>query len=246
MNQTIILVTGANGGIGFEVATQLLSDASKHVLLGSRSAERGGQAVKDLQSRGLPGTVELLQLDMSSQDSILAAAKRVESEHGRVDAVINNAAIAIPTGSLFEQLDSAFRTNATGPAFLVEVFEQLLKKSTATTPRIVNVTSGAGSISLRLDSTHPTHGQKVVPYRTSKVALNMISACQAVEYGPLGWKVFCYNPGFTASNLSGFNKEENGAQPTSAGAKPIVDMVNGKRDEDHGRFCNCDGSYCPW
>lgn len=73
----------ANGGIGFEVATQLLTDASKHVLLGSRSAERGGQAVKDLQSRGLPGTVELLQLDMSSQDSILAAAKRVESEHGR-------------------------------------------------------------------------------------------------------------------------------------------------------------------
>lgn len=164
----------------------------------------------------------------------------------RIDAVVNNAAIAIPAGSLFEQLDVAFKTNATGPAFLVEVFGPLLKKSTATTPRIVNVTSGAGSINLRMDSTHPTYGQKVVPYRTSKAALNMISACQAVEYSPLEWKVFCYNPGFTASNLSEVNKEENGAQPTSKGAKPIADMVNWKRDEDHGGFCNSDGSYCPW
>lgn len=102
MNQMIILVTGgkgiflismpnnhglnkftANGGIGFEVAAQLLTDATKHVLLGSRSAEKGEHAVKDLQSRGLPGMVEMLQLDMTSEDSILAAAKKVEGEHGR-------------------------------------------------------------------------------------------------------------------------------------------------------------------
>ncbi|ROV90508.1 hypothetical protein VMCG_09806 [Cytospora schulzeri] len=246
MNKTIILVTGGNGGIGFEVVAQLLSDVSKHVLLGSRSAEKGEHAIKALQSRGLPGTVELLSIDIASKDSILAAAKKVEGEHGRIDAVVNNAAIAVSTGSLFEQLDLAFRTNATGPAFLVEVFEPLLKKSIAPTPRIVNVTSGAGSINIRLDSNHPLYGQKVVPYRASKVALNMVTACQAVEYGPLGWKVFCYNPGFTVSNLSEMNRAENGAKPTSEGAKPIVDMVDGKRDEDHGRFCNCDGSYCPW
>lgn len=164
----------------------------------------------------------------------------------RIDAIVNNAAIGIPSGSLFEQLDTAFKTNATGPAFLVEVFEPLLKKSTATTPRIINVTSGAGSISIRLDPTHPTYGLKVVPYRTSKAALNMVSACQAVEYGPLGWKVFCYNPGFTASNLSEMNRVENGAKPTSEGAKPIVDMLTGERDEDHGKFCNVDRGYHPW
>ena len=72
-----------NGGIGFELASQLLSDSSKHVILGSRSVERGEAAVRDLQSRKLPGTVELLQLDVASDESISAAAKTVESKLGR-------------------------------------------------------------------------------------------------------------------------------------------------------------------
>lgn len=72
-----------NGGIGFELASQLLSDSSKHVLLGSRSVEKGEAAVKDLQSRKLPGTVELLQVDVASDVSIIAAAEKVESKHGR-------------------------------------------------------------------------------------------------------------------------------------------------------------------
>jgi NAD(P)-dependent dehydrogenase (short-subunit alcohol dehydrogenase family) len=65
------------------LATQLLSDATKHVLLGSRSVEKGTTAVKDLRSRGLPGSVELLQIDVSNEDSITAAAKEVEEKHGR-------------------------------------------------------------------------------------------------------------------------------------------------------------------
>lgn len=72
-----------NAGIGFELAAQLLADPSKHVLLGSRSVEKGEAAVKELKSRKQPGTVELLQLDVASGESITAAAKRVESEHGR-------------------------------------------------------------------------------------------------------------------------------------------------------------------
>lgn len=73
----------ANSGIGFEVAAQLLPDASNHILLGARSVEKGEAAVKELQSRKLPGTVELVQIDLSSEDSIAAAAKAVESKHGR-------------------------------------------------------------------------------------------------------------------------------------------------------------------
>jgi len=115
-------VIKGNGGIGFELASQLLSDPSKHVLLGSRSTEKGEAAVKDLQSRKQPGTVELLQIDVTSDESITAAAKRVESKHGRcvqltlsyhqfllflnfcldlltnltrLDALVNNAAIAM-------------------------------------------------------------------------------------------------------------------------------------------------------
>lgn len=80
---TNLLMIKGNGGIGFELASQLLSDSSKHVLLGSRSAEKGEVAVKDLQSRKQPGTVELLQVDVASDESIRAAAERVEREHGR-------------------------------------------------------------------------------------------------------------------------------------------------------------------
>ena len=75
----------ANGGIGFELAAQLLADSTKHVLPGSRSIEKGEAAVTDLQSRNLPGTVELLQLDVASEESISAAAKSVESKYGRYD-----------------------------------------------------------------------------------------------------------------------------------------------------------------
>ena len=72
-----------NGGIGFELASQLITDSSKHVLLGSRSVEKGEAAVKELQSRNQPGTVELLHVDVTSDESITAAAKSVESKHGR-------------------------------------------------------------------------------------------------------------------------------------------------------------------
>jgi NAD(P)-dependent dehydrogenase (short-subunit alcohol dehydrogenase family) len=72
-----------NGGIGFELASQLLADSTKHVLIGSRSVEKGETAVKELQSQGKPGTVELLQVDVASQASIAAAAKNVEDKHGR-------------------------------------------------------------------------------------------------------------------------------------------------------------------
>lgn len=163
----------------------------------------------------------------------------------RIDVLVNNAAIASSAvgGTLFEQLDQCFRTNAVGPAAVVEAFAPLLRNSTSSTPRIINVTSGAGSISLRLDATSPTYEHKVVAYRASKAALNMVTACQSVEYGPLGWKVFAFCPGFTASNLSQSNKEEFGAKPTSEGARPIVGIINGGRDGEHGGFLNTDGHY---
>ena len=82
-NSSQLIVHPANGGIGYELVKQLLSDSSKHVLLGSRSVQKGEAALKELQSQKLPGTVELLQIDVSSEDSIIAAAKKVESNHGR-------------------------------------------------------------------------------------------------------------------------------------------------------------------
>lgn len=160
----------------------------------------------------------------------------------RLDALVNNAAVALPSGNLSTQMTTCFRTNAIGPALTVELFTPLLKNS-KTTARIVNVTSGAGSITRRLDPSAGFNKLREVQYRASKSALNMVTACQAVDLGPDGVKVFAYCPGFTVSNLGGFNTAENGAKPTSEGAKPIVDILNGKRDAEHGGFLHEKGQY---
>jgi NAD(P)-dependent dehydrogenase (short-subunit alcohol dehydrogenase family) len=162
----------------------------------------------------------------------------------RLDTLVNNAGIARPPGPLEQQMLQCFQTNATGPLLMLESFAPLLKKSNGT-PRVVNVSSGGGSITKRLDPTSVGYNMKGVPYRASKSALNMVTACQAVEYGGLGFKVFVYCPGFTVSNLGPHNNAENGAKPTSEGAAPIVKILNGERDAEHGRFLHETGQY-PW
>lgn len=82
-NRSIILITGGNAGIGFELASQLIADKSKHIIIGSRSIEKGEAAIKDLRARNRPGNVEMVQLDTTQRVSIEAAAKKVESDHGR-------------------------------------------------------------------------------------------------------------------------------------------------------------------
>jgi len=200
--------------------------------------------MKDLKSRELPGTVELLLLDVNSEESIMAAAKEVESKHGRLNALVNNAGIAMHPGTLGQQMTQIFQTNSTGPLLIVESFAPLLKNSTST-PRIINVSSGAASIARRLDPTSMGYGMKVTPYRVSKAALSMVTACQAVEFGEQGFKVFAYCPGYTVSNLGPYNKAELGAKPTSEGAAPMVELLNGGRDEEHGKFVHGAGQY-PW
>ena len=164
------------------------------------------------------------------------------NNHVRLDALVNNAAVGGTEGSQAQKMTQCFLTNATGPALMLEVFAPLLKKSN-TTPRVVNVTSGAGSITTRLDATSATYALKNVPYRASKTALNMVTACQAVDYGGDGFRVFAFCPGFTVSNLGPHNKVENGAKPTSEGAAPIVQILKGERDAEHGKFIHADGEY---
>ncbi|EME86881.1 uncharacterized protein MYCFIDRAFT_162487 [Pseudocercospora fijiensis CIRAD86] len=139
----------------------------------------------------------------------------------------------------------SFETNCIGPLLVVDEFAPLLKKS-ITTPRIVNVSSGAGSITRRLDGSPSVANFKSVAYRSTKAALNMITAEQVIEFGELGWKIFAYCPGFTISNLSSLNTTASGAKPTSEGASPLVDIINGKRDAEHGKFLNEKGDQYPW
>ena len=212
--------------------------------MGSRSAEKGNAAVKELQSRNLPGSVEVIPLDVTNDDTIEHAASSVQRKHGKLDMLVNNAAISALNPPLRQQMRDAFDTNATGPAVVTLAFAPLLLKSTAS-PRIVNVSSGVGSFGRRLDSSSPMYKMQQVQYRASKAALNMVTVCQWVEYGPSGVKVFAYDPGFTQSNLGPQNKAENGAKPASEAVMPLIDVLEGKRDHEDGKFLHNTGVY-PW
>lgn len=127
---------------------------------------------------------------MTDDATITAAATSVAQNHGRLDILVNNAAIALPPAEgLREQMRLAFDTNATGPLMLTEAFAPLLKKSTNPARRIVNVSSGVGSIGRRLNRESPMYKLQGQPYRASKTALNMITACAFAEYEEFGIKV---------------------------------------------------------
>ncbi|KAK4950983.1 hypothetical protein LTR10_010976 [Elasticomyces elasticus] len=223
----ITLITGANAGIGFELAAQLLAKGNYHVLLGCRSAEKGQAALEHLKSRNLPGSVAFTQLDVTDDDSINAAAAQVEKEHGRLDVLINNAAVGlVGVEPLRRQMREAFDTNATGPAVMGYAFAELLKKSENQMKRIVNVSS--------------------IHYQASKAAQNMVSAQQASDFAPHGVKVLCWNPGFTVSSLGPFNTAENGARPTEEAVRPLVEIIEGKRDDEAHVFLSEDGKSYPW
>jgi NAD(P)-dependent dehydrogenase (short-subunit alcohol dehydrogenase family) len=155
---------------------------------------------------------------------------------------VNKAAIGTPRLPLGQALLTAFQTNAVSLALMVEAFAPLPKKSNGT-PRVINVSTGGGSVPMRLDAKAQGYQMVSVTYRVSKSALHMITACQVFEYGPAGFKVFVYNPGFTVSNLGPLNNAQHGAQPTSAGAAPIVMIVNGERDAEHGGFLHEHGQH---
>ena len=163
----------------------------------------------------------------------------------RLNALVNNAGIASSNGTTAEQLIACLYTNAVGVQLMGDYFAPLLRKS-AGTPRIVNVTSGAGSIGLRFDRSHPTAALKAIPYRVSKAAMNMVAACQWYEFGEEGFKIFVYGPGFTESNLSAHNKVGMGAKPTSEAAAPIVALGTGEREEDDGKCVEYGQESFPW
>lgn len=164
----------------------------------------------------------------------------------RLDGLVNNAAIAdvSTNGTPGQKMSQTFATNTTGPLLMVDAFAPLLKKS-LDIARVVNVTSGAGSISMDLDPQAMGYAMKTVEYRASKAVLNMISACQAVEHGREELKLFLFNPEFTVSSLGPYDKKEYGAKPTSEGAEPVVKILRGKREKDHGGFLHANGQH-PW
>ncbi|KAK1996223.1 short chain dehydrogenase [Colletotrichum falcatum] len=249
-SKKIILVTGGNQGIGYDTSVALVSASpDNHVIVGSRNKERGIKAVEDIRARNPAGTVSLLHLDITSDDSIKAAVDSLTAEFGVLDVLVNNAGIVVmqPKDRRSELLDT-FNTNAASALILTEALIPLLKKSKD--PRIINVSSGLGSISERADPGSLWYKNPAEAYRISKAALNMATVHMVYEFKSWGAKVWAYCPGYVVTNLSGEsdrqNRINNGADSSETSAQGILEIVEGKRDGEAGKFIARFGGQYNW
>ena len=240
-NKRIALVTGANKGIGFEVARQL-AVAGCSVLMGARNASRGEASAAKLKGEGLD--VSYLPLDLGDDASIHAAAKTVGSSFGHLDILVNNAGIADPADgppskANLDALERIFRTNFFGTVAVTQAFLPLLRK--AHSARIVNVSSGLGSLTQNSDPNSPYYAVKVLGYNASKAALNMLTVQLAYEFRDTTIKVNSADPGYTATDLNG----NSGPQSVPEGAAETVRLALLPATGPTGTYSDSHG-LIPW
>jgi NAD(P)-dependent dehydrogenase (short-subunit alcohol dehydrogenase family) len=203
----IVLVTGANQGIGFEIAKKLATEhADYHVILSGRRAPAVDDAVARLRALGL-ANLEPLVLDITSDESIAAAAAAVASKHGRLDALINNAAASVADQAKSFPRDEWLRiynVNVAGTALVTDAFLPLLEKAKGV-KRIVNLSSGLGGLAEKADKAQFAHRLEYGAYSVTKAALNSLTLHYAARYDDdETWKINMVCPGLCSTNLNGF------------------------------------------
>lgn len=236
-NKRIALVTGANKGIGYETARQL-AGRGLTVLLGARDAQRGQEAAAKLQSDGLD--VQFLQLDISDEATHQTARRFIEDNFGKLDVLVNNAGIALDLAQKPSEVDSqtlrkTFDVNFFGTIAITQTLLPLIRKSDAA--RIVNVSSGLGSLTQHSDPNWEFYPVKLLAYNASKTALNAFTVMLAYELKDTAIKVNSADPGFTATDLNGhrgYKTVEQGASVITQLATLSADGATGGYFDDHG------------
>jgi NAD(P)-dependent dehydrogenase (short-subunit alcohol dehydrogenase family) len=242
MSKRIILITGANKGIGLETARQLAREGH-HVILAARDADKAAAATWLLAGEGF--TVEPLALDVTDAASIARAAAQVEQRHGKLDTLVNNAGVALePWGTAASQtsLDQWRRTyeaNLFGVAAVTQAFLPLVRKSAA--GRIVNLSSILGSLTLHADPKSPIYDMKSVAYDSSKSALNQYTVHLAHELRDTPIKVNSAHPGWVKTDLGG----EQAPMELPEGAKTSVWLATLPDDGPTGGYFHMQDRL-PW
>ncbi|WP_055585223.1 SDR family oxidoreductase [Peterkaempfera griseoplana] len=238
MNNRTALVTGANKGIGKDIA-RLLAAEGFLVYVGSRDAGRGQRAVEEIGEGARP-----LVLDVTNPDGIAAAARRVD----RLDVLVNNAGIspslAPPTETGADEFRRTYETNVFGVVAVTNAFLPALRRSPH--PRIVNVSSGTGSLTW---STSPnpqfaTGSGGAAAYRSSKAALNALTVLYAQTLAEEGFKINALAPGLRATDLNP-RAAAAGGDPAEA-AQGAVRLALLPDDGPTGEFFSWDGTPVPW
>jgi NAD(P)-dependent dehydrogenase (short-subunit alcohol dehydrogenase family) len=232
----IALVTGANKGIGFEVARDLARKGF-HVFLGARDTEAGEAAAEKLRKEGEEdyGEITVLKIDVSKPDSIRRAAEEFLRKSDRLDALVNNAGILLDDDkdvltAAPEIFETTLRTNTLGTLLVAQAFVPFLKKSDA--PRIVNVSSGGGQLADGADGWAPA-------YCISKTALNGVTAQLAAALPKFTVNSVC--PGWVRTDMGG----PNATRSVAEGASGVVWLASEAPHSMTGKFFR-DRKLIPW
>jgi NAD(P)-dependent dehydrogenase (short-subunit alcohol dehydrogenase family) len=250
-DKLVALVTGANQGIGLQIAKDLVGHRFT-VLVGSRNFERGDAAAKAI---GLDA--HAVQLDVTDRESISAAAVRIRIEFGRLDVLVNNAAISNtskqpgqsveeysklnrPSTVSIDEVRSIWETNVFGALAVYQAMLPLLREAPAA--RIVNVSSGAGSLARVADPSFPYRHIFGPGYSASKTAMNAMTLTMAIELESTGIKVNACSPGFIKTNLNAYE----GTGSVEEGALEPVRLALLGPDGPTGTFTRWENETIPW
>jgi NAD(P)-dependent dehydrogenase (short-subunit alcohol dehydrogenase family) len=229
----ITLITGANKGLGYETARRLVA-AGHEVWIGARDPGRGRAAAGELGAR-------FVQLDVTDDASVAAAAATVERESGGLDVLVNNAGISggrTPVPDIVaDDVRHVYETNVFGPVRVMQAFAPLLQRSAHAV--VVNVSSGMGSLAVTSDPGRIESTILGLAYPSSKTALNMLTSQYAKAYPQM--RINAVDPGYTATDLNG----HSGPQTIETGAEVIVRAASLNGDGPTGAFFDAAGPV-PW
>jgi len=239
----IALISGANKGIGYEIARGL-GEKKITVLVGARDEARGRAAVEKLKAQG--ADARFVKLDVTDQTTIMDAADRIEKDFGRLDILVNNAGVSgtsdfseKPSAADLAKVREVYETNLFGPIAMTQAMLPLLRKSKH--GRIVNVSSGLGSLTRASQPGSPVAQMMILGYNTSKTALNSMTVQFANELKDTSIKVNAICPGYCATDLNGHSGPRTAAQ----GAVAAVQYATIGDDGPTGGYFDEQGPM-PW
>lgn len=248
-HKKIALVTGANTGVGFQIA-KALSENNYIVFIGARNLKKGEGAASQLG-----GNAIAVELDVTNKNTIATAAETVQAEFGKLDLLVNNAGISHagepgrtveqvvasnrPSVASLDEMRTVWETNVFGVAAVIQQFIPLLKNSSAA--RIVNISSGVGSLTLNSNPDFPYRSGFDLVYGASKTALNAITIAFAIELENANIKVNAVSPGYTATALNNFQ----GTDTVEEGSKEPVRIALDESGTS-GNFTGPNQEVFPW
>lgn len=250
-DKRISLITGANQGVGFQVAKELVAHGET-VYVGSRDLARGEEAARQIGEGAIA-----LQLDVTDAASIAAAAERIRHDFGRLDLLVQNAGISTirprsgqfldeyardnrPSTVQLDEVRAVWETNVFGVLAVHQAMLPLLRNSSA--PRIVIVSSGVGSLTSNADPAYHYRKMYGPTYAASKTALNGIALAIMIELEDTPIKVNLVSPGFTSTNLNNFA----GTQSLEDGSREVVRVALYGPHDPSGTFTRWENQTIPW